>query len=99
MRAVTNYNYSQPRNKKIKSVLLVALFLAIAFLAGAVAERTGHILQEAEAVLPGILDGTELFLREKIFIKVVDIVEQIKLFVVITSLIIKEFFSGLIRGP
>lgn len=64
MRAVTNYNYSQLRSKKIKSVLL-----------------------------------TEMFLREKIFIKVIDIIEQIKLFVVITFLIIKEFFSGLIRGP
>ncbi len=49
--------YRPTKAKKMKSLLLIALLLATAFLAGAVAEKTVHFLQDAIEAVPVALKG------------------------------------------
>jgi len=87
------------RAGKIKLLFLVALLLTMAFLGGAVAERTAHFLQDVIAALPDVLDGTKAFLRERIIFKIRDAADQLKWAAAITFAIIVEPASQLIRGP
>ncbi|KUK82612.1 MAG: Uncharacterized protein XD97_0390 [Pelotomaculum thermopropionicum] len=92
-------NYRQPRIKKIKSLLLTALFLVMVFWAGAVAEKTGHITQNAKEVFPVLVEEVKTFFREKVILPADNYVAQIKFSAIITSLIAKECLAGFIRGP
>lgn len=91
--------YRPAKAKKIKSLFLTVLLLAMTFLGGAVAERTAHILQDLAAAVPAFLDGMKTFLRERIIFKINDKADQIKWAAAITLAIIAEPASYLIRGP
>jgi hypothetical protein len=95
----TVMNYRQPGTKKIKSLLLTALLLVMAFWAGAAAEKTGHIIQSVKAVLPVLVEEAKIFFRERVILPADEYVAQIKFSVIITSLIAKESIAGFIRGP
>lgn len=97
MRTISDYR--PVRFKKIKSLLLTALLLAMAFLAGAAAEKTAHFLQDVMVLAPVALDGVKTFLRERVVFKVNTVADQIKWAAVITLSIITEPVSCLIRGP
>lgn len=87
------------RFRKIKSLALTALLLTVAFLAGAVAERTNPFLQDAAALVPVVLEEIRDFFREQVFFKVNAAAEQLKWATVIALLIITESPGSLIRGP
>ncbi|MCL6635623.1 MAG: hypothetical protein K6T29_07630 [Peptococcaceae bacterium] len=97
MRAVSGYRPA--RMIKIKSLLLTALLMAMAFLAGAVAEKTAHFLQDAAAALPAVLDGIKTFLRERFFFKFNAAVDQARRTAAIILAMATEQASCLIRGP
>ncbi len=92
-------NYQQPGIKKIKSLLLTALFLVMAFWAGAAAEKTGHIIQDVKGVFPVLVEEVKMFFQENVILPTDNYVSQIKFSAIITSLIAKEYFTGFIRGP
>lgn len=92
-------NYRQPKIKKIKSLLLTALLLFMAFWAGAAVEKTGHIIQDVKAVFPVLVEEVKTFFREKVILPADNYVAQIKFSAIITSLIAKECLAGFIRGP
>lgn len=93
--------YRPTKTKKFKSLLLVALLLVMAFLAGAVTEKSAHFLQDVIAAAPVVLDEVKAFLRERIIFKVDKAVEQVKWAAVIIISIITQAGSGshVIRGP
>jgi len=91
--------YRPTKTKRVKSLFLIALLLATAFLAGAVAEKTAHILQDVTAAAPVALERIKSFLREKVIFKVHTAAEQIKWAAVIILSITTETGSHVIRGP
>lgn len=95
----TMADYRPVKFKKIKSLALTVLLLAMAFFAGAVAEKTAHFLQDVMAVAPVALDGMKTFFRERFVFKVNTAAEQVKWAAAITFSIITEPVSYLIRGP
>lgn len=100
MRAVSEYRPF--RFKKMKSLLLTMLLLAMAFLAGAAAEKSAHFLQDVMAVAPVALDGVKSFIRERFIFKVNAVADQFKWAAAITLAIVSDpvaHLIGLIRGP
>lgn len=97
MRAVSDYRPSKTR--KVKTLFLTLLLLAMAFLAGAAAEKTAHFLQDVVAAAPVALDGFKTFLRERVIFKVKATADQAKWAVAISFAIAREYLSCLIRGP
>lgn len=95
----TIYDYRPVRFRKIKSLLVTVLLLAMAFLAGAAAEKTAHFLQDVMDVAPVALDGVKTFLRERFVFKINAAADQVKWGAVITFSIITEPVCYLIRGP
>lgn len=91
--------YRPTKAKKAKSLFVVALLLVMAFLAGAVAEKSAHFLQDIIAAAPVALDEVKAFLREKIIFKVGTAVDQAKWSAVIIISIIMQAGSHVIRGP
>ena len=91
--------YRPTKTKKAKSLFLVALLLVMAFLAGAVTERSAHFLQDVIAAAPVALDGVKSFLRERIIFKVGTVVDQVKWSAVIIISIIMQSGFHAIRGP
>lgn len=91
--------YRPAKTGKIKSLFLTALLLVMAFLGGAVAERTAHFLQDLTAALPAALEEMKIFLRERVIFKISAAAEQLKWAAVITLAVITEPLSCLIRGP
>lgn len=91
--------YRPTKTKKAKSLFLVALLLVMAFLAGAVTEKSAHFLQDVIAAAPVALDEVKAFLRERIIFKVGSVVEQVKWSAVIIISIIMQSGSHVIRGP
>ncbi|NLI14295.1 hypothetical protein [Pelotomaculum propionicicum] len=97
MRAITVYRPNKA--KKVKSLFLIALLLAAAFLAGAIAEKTAHFLQDVTAAAPVALDRMKSFLRERFIFKINTAAEQLKWAAVIIITIANETGSHVIRGP
>jgi len=97
MRMISDYRPT--RFKKTKSLLLTVLLLALAFFAGAVAEKTAHFLQDVLAAAPVALDGMKTFFHERFIFKVIPVADQVKWTAAITFSIITEPASYLIRGP
>lgn len=91
--------YRPTKTKKAKSLFMVALLLVMAFLAGAVTEKSAHFLQDVIAAAPFALNELKSFLREKIIFKVGTVVEQVKWSAVIIISIIMQEGSHVIRGP
>lgn len=91
--------YRPTKAKKAKSLFVVALLLVMAFLAGAVTEKSAHFLQDIIAAAPVALDEVKAFLREKIIFKVGTAVDQAKWSAVIIISIIMQAGSHVIRGP
>ncbi len=91
--------YRPTKAKKAKSLFVVALLLVMAFLAGAVAEKSAHFLQDVISAAPVALDEVKAFLREKIIFKVGTAVDQAKWSAVIIISIIMQAGSHVIRGP
>jgi len=97
VRAVSGYRTVKTR--KTGGLFLTALLLAAAFFAGAVAERTAHILQDIVTAAPAALDEFKAFLREKVVFKVKVSSAHLKLPLAATCFMAQEQFSCLIRGP
>jgi len=91
--------YRPTKAKKVKSLLLIALLLATAFLAGAAAEKTAHFLQDVIEAAPVALEGIKSFLRDRVIFKVNTVAEQLKWAAVIMLSIAHETGSHVIRGP
>lgn len=91
--------YRPTKAKKAKSLFVVALLLVMAFLAGAVTEKSAHFLQDVITAAPVALDEVKAFLREKIIFKVGTAVDQAKWSAVIIISIIMQAGSHVIRGP
>lgn len=91
--------YRPTKTKKIKSILLTALLLVTAFLAGAVAEKTAHFLQDVMEAAPVVLEEIKSFFRERVIFKVNAAAEQLKWAAVIIISIFHEAGSRVIRGP
>ena len=97
MKTVTVYRPTKA--KKAKSLFMVALLLVMAFLAGAVTEKSVHFLQDVIAAAPVVLNEMKTFFREKIIFKVGVMAEQIKWSAVIIISIIMQTGTHVIRGP
>ena len=97
MRTITEYRPA--RSKRWKSLFLTALLLTMAFLAGAIAEKTVHFLQDVKAALPAAQEEIKVFFRERVIFKLQAVADQVKWAAVITLLIVREYPSSLIRGP
>ena len=91
--------YRPTKTRKAKSLFLVALLLIMAFLAGAVTEKSAHFLQDVIAAAPVALDKAKTFLQEKVIFKVGAAAEQAKWSAVIIISIIMQAGSHVIRGP
>lgn len=91
--------YRPTKAKKAKSLFVVALLLVMAFLAGAVTEKSAHFLQDVIVAAPVALDEVKAFLRERIIFKVGTAVDQAKWSAVIIISIIMQAGSHVIRGP
>lgn len=98
MKTITVYRPTT-KTKKAKSLFLVALLLVMAFLAGAVTEKTVPFLQDVIAAAPVAFERAVSFLREKIIFKVGPVAEQAKWSAVIIISIIMQAGSQVIRGP
>ncbi|MFA4884660.1 MAG: hypothetical protein WC601_02580 [Desulfotomaculaceae bacterium] len=91
--------YRPTKAKKVKSIFLIALLLAAAFLAGAVAENAAHFLQDVIAAVPVAMEGIKSFLRDRVIFKVNTVAEQLKWAAVIMISIAHETGAHVIRGP
>ncbi|NLJ76320.1 MAG: hypothetical protein GX325_03565 [Peptococcaceae bacterium] len=97
MKTVTVYRTT--KTKKAKSLLLVALLLTMAFLAGAVTEKSIHFLQDVMVAAPVALNELKVFFREKIIFRVGAVIEHLKWSTVIMTSILMQTGSHIIRGP
>jgi len=79
--------------------LLTALLVAMAFLAGAVAEKTAHFMQDVVLAAPIMLDQAKEFLQQRVIFKVNTAAEQLKWAAVIIISIVKGSGNYVIRGP
>jgi len=84
---------------KIKTIFFTALLLAIAFLSGALLERSDHIIQDIYTTAPLVLNEIKTFLHEQIIIKVNSTAGYFKWGSVIALSIFERSLTGLIRGP
>lgn len=91
--------YRPVRKKRTKAVFLIALLLAMSFLAGAVTEKTVHFLQDVIAAAPVALDGIKEFFKERFFFKINPAADQIKWATVIIISILTDYRHHSIRGP
>ncbi len=97
MKTVTVYRPTKA--KRVKSLFLAALFLVMAFLAGAVTEKSAHFLQDVIAAAPFALNELKMFFKEKVIFKVGTVAEQAKWSAVIIISIIMQKGVHVIRGP
>lgn len=84
---------------KIKTVLFTALLLCIAFMSGAIVEKSNHFLQDVYVIAPAMFDEIKLFFREQIIIKIESTAGIIKWGSAITLSICQNHLIYLIRGP
>jgi len=98
MKTVSKYRPHAGFNK-IKTVFFTALLLSIAFISGAVVERSDHFLQDIYTIAPAVFDEVKTFFREQIIIKVNSTAGFIKWGSVITLSIFEDRLACLIRGP
>lgn len=97
MRAVSDYRPS--KMKKLKNIFLTMFLLVMAFLAGAVAEKSADFLQDVMAAAPVALDGFKTFLRERVIFKVKNESCQVKWATATAFTAVQKHLSSLIRGP
>jgi len=91
--------YRPVKKRRTKAFFLIALLLAMSFMAGAITEKTIHFLQDVIAVAPFALDGIKEFFKDNFFFKINTAVDQIKwaAFIIISTLTDYRYHS--IRGP
>lgn len=68
MRALSERRQTRPG--KIRSLLLVALLLAAAFLAGAATEKSAHFLQDLISTVPVAVEEIKDFVNEKAYFRI-----------------------------
>ncbi|MDF9407737.1 MAG: hypothetical protein A4E52_01185 [Pelotomaculum sp. PtaB.Bin013] len=95
----TVLKYKSVGFNKIKTIFFTALLLSIAFLSGALVERSDHIIQDIYATAPVVLDEIKTFLHEQVIIKVNSTAGYFKWGSVITLSIFERSLASLIRGP
>lgn len=97
MRVVSKY---RPAGfNKIKTVLFTTLMLCLAFISGAMLERSDHFLQDIYTIAPVVLDEIKAFLHEQMIIRIESATGFLKWGSAITLSICQNHLIYLIRGP
>lgn len=97
MRTIADYRPA--KGQKIKSLLIILLLFAAAFLAGAAVQKKADFLQDLIAAAPVAWEGIKAFLNENAVFKVDTITGQIKWTVAISLLVMRDFLWHSVRGP
>lgn len=84
---------------KLKTIIITALLLFLAFLAGAIVERTDNFLQNITVIVPVAIEEVKAFFSEQLILEVNTVAECLKWGSIITILIFEHHLTGLIRGP
>jgi len=95
----TASSYKPVGFNKLKTIFFTCLLLAVAFLSGAVVEKSEGFLQDMMAAAPVVLDKIKEFFHEQFYFKVSTAVGCLKWGSVITLTIFEHRLSYLIRGP
>ncbi|OPX88309.1 MAG: hypothetical protein A4E53_02091 [Pelotomaculum sp. PtaB.Bin104] len=92
-------NYRPVGFNKPKTILIMALLLVMAFLSGAIAERTDNIIQNLMVIIPPAIEELKAFFREQLIIKVNTLADCLKWGSIIIISIFEHRLSSVIRGP
>jgi len=95
----TTSNYRPMGFNKLKTIFFTGLLLAVAFLSGAVVEKSEGFLQDMMMVAPVVLDEIREFFHEQFYIKVNTAAGCLKWGSIITLTIFEHRLNYLIRGP
>lgn len=92
-------NYRPVGFNKLKTIIITIFLLLIAFLSGAIAERTDNIIHNMMVIVPAAVEDVKEFLQEQLIIKVNTLAECLKWGSVITVSIFEYHLNKLSRGP
>ncbi|MCL6557296.1 MAG: hypothetical protein K6U74_00575 [Firmicutes bacterium] len=76
MKPVTGYR--GPGRKRAKSLIVTAILILTAFMAGAAAERSAHFLQDIMSLVPVAQESLTTFFRERVIFKITALIDCLK---------------------